>query len=91
MLDLLIAAPDAFCCFLELIELVAGLLEAVAFRQSRDSRRARRAAKREGVPLPPRDRWHQWFLILTVFVVLLGLLLAPRWIVRLSDWVMGPS
>lgn len=55
------------------LELVGLVLEAVAWFESRPNRGARRAALREGAPVPRRTAWTWLFQLLTLSLILLAL------------------
>jgi hypothetical protein len=66
-------------------ELIIGALDLAtlgadlyAWFKGRDNRRERRAAKRAGMPPPPRDRWNRRVIVFSVVAVALTAFLLVR-------------
>ena len=69
-------------CGLELLDLFVVGADLFSLGASRENRRERRRAKRQGEPRRPRSAWTWAFLILTPVAVVLTALVLWRWASR---------
>ena len=64
----------------ELLELLLLFVDLFTWIESKPNRRARRAARRTGAPLPPKTNWTRAFIIITIAVVTGAALLIVHWL-----------
>ena len=60
-----------FEALLGMIDLIALSIDVYSWFKGRKNRIDRRAARKTGLPIPPRDRWNRRVIILTIVVALL--------------------
>lgn len=70
---------EAFCCALELLNVVGVTADAFAWSKSRANRTARTVAINHGDVPPPRDWWSIAVIVLTTICVLLAVTSLIRW------------
>ena len=74
-----VAFLEAFCCFLEFLNVAGLTADVYSWIKAAPNRTARRTAAARGDDVPRRDGW-SWLVIgLTIFCGIVGIAAAIRW------------
>ncbi len=81
-MELLFGLFEAVDCCAVCADLFLLVIDLAAYKKSSTNRGSRRAAKKAGEQLPPRDIWSWAVIILTMSVVALGAMILIGWLVQ---------
>lgn len=79
-MDPLSALLELTCCLLESADVVALIVNLIAWIFSKPNRTARKVAKTQGEEPPAKDFWFQVFVVLTPITITLTGIILYKWL-----------